>query len=84
MDHGAGPRGVGCDPRGQQGLSELVGRLILATVGPEAKLRFPTGDSVQFSGWDGVCTTAVGAGHVPRRLGVGVHRPAGRHRRRGK
>jgi hypothetical protein len=55
---------------GQAHLSELVGRLILATVGPEAKLRFPAGDSVQFSGWDGVCTTAVGAGHVPAGVSV--------------
>ena len=55
---------------GQAHLSELVGRLILATVGPGAKLRFPAGDSVQFAGWDGVCTAAIGAGHVPTGVSV--------------
>lgn len=55
---------------GQAHLSELVGRLILATAGPEVRLRFPAGDSVQFSGWDGVCTTDVGAGHVPAGVSV--------------
>jgi hypothetical protein len=38
-----------------------MSRLILGTVGPGAKLRFPAGDSIQFAGWDGVCTIPVGA-----------------------
>ena len=42
---------------GQARLPELLSRLILSEVGRDARLRFPTGDSVQFSGWDGVCET---------------------------
>lgn len=55
---------------GQQDLPELIGRLILATVGPGAKLRFPAGDSVQFAGWDGICKIPVGAGNVPDGVSV--------------
>jgi hypothetical protein len=55
---------------GQEGLPELISRLILATVGPSAKLRFPAGDSIQFAGWDGICTIPVGAGSVPDGVSV--------------
>lgn len=46
-------------------LPELVSRLILATCGPGARMRFPAGDSVQLSGWDGICETPVGATYIP-------------------
>lgn len=40
---------------GQAKLPELVSRLILAVYGPAAALRFPSDDSIQHAGWDGVC-----------------------------
>ncbi len=39
----------------QDTLPELISRLIRASMGPAASLLFPSGDSVQQSGWDGVC-----------------------------
>jgi hypothetical protein len=60
----------GSTREGQQELPELIGRLILATVGPGARLRFPAGDSVQFAGWDGVCEIQVGTGNVPDGVSV--------------
>jgi transcriptional regulator with XRE-family HTH domain len=50
---------------GQSGMPELVRRLIFATLGPAAEVTFPSGDSVQYPGWDGVCITAEGRGLVP-------------------
>lgn len=50
---------------GQDGMPELLSRLIRAACGPEAKIRFPSGDSVQFSGWDGQCVVANGWGPIP-------------------
>ena len=42
---------------GQERAPELVGRLILATVGPAADFRFPAGDSVLFAGvGPGICS----------------------------
>jgi hypothetical protein len=38
---------------GQDGLPELLSQLILATSGHTATVHFPSGDSVQFAGWDG-------------------------------
>jgi len=38
----------------QAGLPELVRRLILAEAGYQPDFRFPSGDSVQMHGWDGV------------------------------
>lgn len=40
----------------QSTLPELISRLIYATVGPAASLVFPSDESVQHAGWDGVCT----------------------------
>lgn len=40
---------------GQDTLPELLSRLILAELGSSARLRFPSSDSVQVAGWDGVC-----------------------------
>ena len=44
---------------------ELVSRLIYATVGPAASLLFPSDESVQHSGWDGICTVAQGTSPIP-------------------
>ncbi|WP_217621300.1 hypothetical protein [Pantoea cypripedii] len=35
---------------GQSGIPELLRRLIFATVGPAAKVHFPSDESVQYSG----------------------------------
>ena len=50
---------------GQSGMPELLRRLIFATLGPAAKVTFPSDESVQYPGWDGRCTTDDGAGYVP-------------------
>ena len=50
---------------GQSGLPELLRRLIYATHGPAAAVRFPSDESVQYSGWDGTCTVAIGSKFVP-------------------
>lgn len=50
---------------GQSGLPELLRRLIYAAHGPAAAVRFPSDESVQFSGWDGTCTVATGSQFVP-------------------
>lgn len=56
---------------GQASMPELLGRLIYATVGPAAQIRFPSDDSVHHPGWDGVCLTAEGAGpFVPQGASV--------------
>ena len=44
---------------------ELVSRLIYATVGPAASLVFPSDESVQHSGWDGICAVAQGTSPIP-------------------
>jgi DNA-binding XRE family transcriptional regulator len=50
---------------GQSGIPELLSRLIYATVGPAAAVHFPADESVQYPGWDGVCTVSSGSGFVP-------------------
>lgn len=50
---------------GQSGMPELVRRLTFAAVGQAASVRFPSGDSVQFQGWDGICELADGTEYVP-------------------
>jgi hypothetical protein len=50
---------------GQAGMPELLSRLIYATLGPAASVHFPSDESVQYTGWDGVCTVSAGAGFVP-------------------
>ncbi len=50
---------------GQSGMPELLSRLVYATVGPAAQIRFPADESVQYPGWDGVCVIANGIGYVP-------------------
>ncbi|EHR01251.1 hypothetical protein [Bradyrhizobium sp. WSM471] len=55
---------------GQEGLPELISRLILATVGPSAQFRFPAGDSIVFPGWDGVCNVEIGKDNVPNGVSV--------------
>ena len=49
----------------QSSLPELVRRLIYAGVGPAATIRFPSDESVQLGGWDGVCTIAAGIDPIP-------------------
>lgn len=44
---------------GQAELPQLISRLALATYGPQVALRFPSGDSVGFPGWDGVLDAPV-------------------------
>lgn len=51
---------------GQAAMPELLSRLISATCSNAAQLRFPAGDSVQYSGWDGTCDAAVAVDPVPR------------------
>jgi transcriptional regulator with XRE-family HTH domain len=51
---------------GQGTLPVLIERLIRAAVGPSARLRFPSDEGVQFSGWDGVAEShASDDGYVP-------------------
>jgi transcriptional regulator with XRE-family HTH domain len=49
----------------QGAMPELLRRLIFATVGPAAFVRFPSDESVQHGGWDGQCITDIGATYVP-------------------
>ncbi|WP_250454484.1 helix-turn-helix transcriptional regulator [Caballeronia sp. ATUFL_M2_KS44] len=50
---------------GQAAMPELLSRLISATCSNAAQLRFPAGDSVQYSGWDGTCVATVAVEPVP-------------------
>lgn len=50
---------------GQSGMPELLRRLIYATLGPAASVRFPSDESVQYPGWDGVCTITTGQDFIP-------------------
>jgi transcriptional regulator with XRE-family HTH domain len=50
---------------GQDTLPELISRLILAGLGQSARLRFPSGESVQVAGWDGVCEAEEANQYVP-------------------
>ncbi len=50
---------------GQAKMPELISRLLLATHGPAATLRFPSDDSIQHPGWDGVCDAPTGSPYVP-------------------
>jgi transcriptional regulator with XRE-family HTH domain len=50
---------------GQDTMPELLSRLIRAAYGHGAQLNFPSGDSVQESGWDGMCEVEEGSGYVP-------------------
>ncbi|TDR72050.1 helix-turn-helix domain-containing protein [Paludibacterium purpuratum] len=55
-----------CEQReGQSSMPELIRRLIFATVGPAAKVRFPSDESVQYAGLDGACTSPDGTSFVP-------------------
>lgn len=51
---------------GQDTMPELISRLIRAARGLGARLNFPSGDSVQQGGWDGVCEVAEGHAYVPQ------------------
>jgi transcriptional regulator with XRE-family HTH domain len=48
----------------QGAMPELLSRLIYATHGP-VTLRFPSEESVQYPGWDGVCVVSSGSQYVP-------------------
>jgi transcriptional regulator with XRE-family HTH domain len=50
---------------GQSGMPELLRRLIYAELGPAAVVRFPSDESVQYPGWDGVCAVSAGGNVVP-------------------
>jgi DNA-binding XRE family transcriptional regulator len=50
---------------GQAKLPELISRLILAVYGPAAMLRFPSDDSIQHAGWDGVCDAPSDSTYIP-------------------
>lgn len=50
---------------GQDTMPELLSRLIRAAHGHAAQIDFPSGDSVQESGWDGECEVEQGSGYVP-------------------
>ena len=51
---------------GQDTIPELLSRLIRLATGSSAKLSFPSADSVQQAGWDGVCNVEAGSTFVPR------------------
>ncbi|WEK40769.1 MAG: helix-turn-helix transcriptional regulator [Candidatus Brevundimonas colombiensis] len=55
---------------GQSGMPEVLSRLIYASVGPAAVLRFPSDESVQYPGWDGVCDSRFGTRFVPEGASV--------------
>jgi hypothetical protein len=46
-------------------LPELVRRLVRATVDAPQKVAFPSGESVQTGGWDGIVLTTTGNDYVP-------------------
>ncbi|MEN6536496.1 MAG: hypothetical protein ABFD89_22765 [Bryobacteraceae bacterium] len=46
-------------------LPELVRRLVRATVDSPQKVAFPSGESVQTGGWDGIVLTTTGNDYVP-------------------
>ncbi|HUQ94741.1 MAG TPA: hypothetical protein VM120_23875 [Bryobacteraceae bacterium] len=46
-------------------LPELVRRLVHATVDTPQKVAFPSGESVQTGGWDGIVSTTIGNAYVP-------------------
>lgn len=50
---------------GQAKLPELASRLILAVYGPAAALRFPSDDSIQQAGWDGLCDAPGDSTYIP-------------------
>ena len=55
----------GASRDGQAKLPELASRLILAVYGPAAVLRFPSDDSVQHAGWDGMCDVPGKSTYIP-------------------
>ncbi|MDQ0513412.1 helix-turn-helix domain-containing protein [Ancylobacter amanitiformis] len=55
---------------GQAKLPELISRLLLATHGPAAMLRFPSDDSIQHPGWDGICDAPTASPYVPAGITV--------------
>jgi transcriptional regulator with XRE-family HTH domain len=62
---------------GQAKMPELISRLLLATHGPAAALRFPSDDSIQHPGWDGVCDAPTASTYVPTGVSaweIGVQR----------
>lgn len=68
---------------GQAKMPELISRLLLATHGPAALLRFPSGDSIQHPGWDGLleaptASTYVPSGHSAWEIGVQRGQVAGK------
>jgi transcriptional regulator with XRE-family HTH domain len=50
---------------GQDTLPELISRLLLAGLGERVSLRFPSKDSVQVGGWDGISDAQEGNQYVP-------------------
>lgn len=50
---------------GQGLMPELLTRLIRAATGMAARIRFPSDESVQLSGWDGTCEIESGTEHIP-------------------
>jgi transcriptional regulator with XRE-family HTH domain len=50
---------------GQGSMPELLTRLIRAAAGSTAQLQFPSDESVQLSGWDGICNVDNGTEHIP-------------------
>ncbi|ACD83703.1 hypothetical protein [Candidatus Methylacidiphilum infernorum] len=51
-------------------LAELITRLIYAEKGPEAELRFPSGEASELKGLDGLCKVQVGTIYVPGGVSV--------------
>ena len=49
----------------QETAPELLSCLIRAEAGHAAKLRFPSGEGVQFRGWDGVCEIGTCTPYIP-------------------
>ena len=51
---------------GQGGLPELIERLVYATVGPAARFRFPSTDSISQPGYDGRCKSPIAHPFIPQ------------------
>ena len=59
LDHWAARRD------GQGSMPQLLSKLIRASYGADAELRFPSDEAVQLPGWDGTTSVAVGSEYVP-------------------
>jgi transcriptional regulator with XRE-family HTH domain len=50
---------------GKANFPELINRLIYADTGPAAQVSFPSGDSINYHGWDGTCWVGEAHAFIP-------------------